>query len=122
MAWDSSRRVPWARLCREWIVYVCIMILVFLGWTVVTGNDLRLATIAGLLASGPMYVAFGAILAKFGYQRKTFRDLRTARASAPRGSSSSNSTSGGARRRPPVTSRTSTGPSQHRPNNKRRRR
>jgi hypothetical protein len=32
---------------------------------------------AGLLVSGPLYLAFGAVLAKFGYQRKTWRELRS---------------------------------------------
>lgn len=120
MAWDSNRPVPWARLFREWVVYVCIMILVFLGWTLVTGGDLRVATIAGLLASGPMYVIFGAVLAKFGYQRKTLRDLRAARPVAR--SDRTASTGAASRSKPAATRRTSTGPSQHRPDNKRRRR
>jgi len=127
MSWDSSRTVPWARLCREWLVYVCIMVLVFVGWTAVNNDEFKVSTFAGLLASGPMYVIFGAILAKFGYQRKTFRDLRTASRTArgrenegASGSGVSSLSSGS--RRPAPTSRTSTGPSQHRPNNKRKRR
>lgn len=123
MSWDSSRPVPWARLVREWLVYVSIMVLVFVGWTAVQGDDFKVSTFAGLLASGPMYVIFGAVLAKFGYQRKTFRDLRAAsRAQGGRGRTDSQSAGSTARQRPAPTSRTSTGPSQHRPNNKRKRR
>ena len=118
MSWDSSRPIPWARLCREWLVYVSIMILVFLGWSAIRGSKLQVSTFAGLLASGPMYVAFGAILAKFGYQRKTLRDLRAARPE-PRSATTASSTT---RARPAATGRTSTGPSQHRPNNKRKKR
>lgn len=32
---------------------------------------------AGLLVSGPLYLGFGYVLAKLGYQRKTWRQLRT---------------------------------------------
>ena len=36
----------------------------------------------GLLASLPLYLAFGAVLAKFGYSRKTLRELRAEREAA----------------------------------------
>ena len=42
-----------------------------------------LPILGGLLVSGRIYLAFGAVLAKFGYQRKTLAELRTPRA-APR--------------------------------------
>lgn len=35
-----------------------------------------LGIFAGLLVSGPLYLAFGYVLAKFGYQRKTLKQLR----------------------------------------------
>ena len=120
MSWDSTRPIPWARLCREWLVYVSIMVVVFLGWTAIRGGELKVSTFAGLLASGPMYVAFGAILAKFGYQRKTLRDLKAARPEPRRATTASSDSV--ARVRPAATSRTSTGPSQHRPKNKRKKR
>lgn len=119
MAWDSSREIPWARLFREWLVYAVVMIVVFVVFLrdTVTGGS-----VLGLAASFPLYLAFGAVLAKFGYQRKTIRDLRTA-SPAPRSSSSSGtSTPTDTRRRPQPTKRTSTGPSQHRPKNSRKRR
>jgi hypothetical protein len=79
------------------------------------------ASVLGLAASYPMYLGFGGVLAKFGYQRKTFRDLRreTAAKSSSSGSSSGSSTASStrassARSRPAPTKRTTTGPSQHR--------
>ncbi|MGA0878977.1 MAG: hypothetical protein ACO3SP_07655 [Ilumatobacteraceae bacterium] len=45
-------------------------------------------SVLGLAASFPMYLAFGYVLAKFGYQRKTLRDLRS---SAPDRSTSNRS-------------------------------
>ena len=73
MAWDESRPVPWQRLTREWLVYVGIMGVLF----VLFFRDRNLVGIfAGLLASGPLYLAFGYVLAKLGYQRKTLKELR----------------------------------------------
>lgn len=73
MAWDSSRPVPWRRLVREWLLYVAIMgalVLVFM-------RDRPLVGIfAGLFVSGPLYLLIGYVLAKFGYQRKTWGELR----------------------------------------------
>lgn len=122
MAWDPSRPVPWARLFREWLVYAVVMIIVFVVFLrdTVTGGS-----VLGLAASFPLYLAFGAVLAKFGYQRKTFRDLRT---SAPPSRQSatartSDTASSPTRSSPPrPTRRTSTGPSQHRPKNGKKRR
>lgn len=119
MAWDASRPVPWGRLAREWLVYVAVMAVVFVLFlrdTVTTGS------IVGLFASLPMYLIAGYVLAKFGYQRKTLRDLKSAARPAPSSSTSSSSSSASVRSKPARTSRTSTGPSQHRPNNKRKRR
>ena len=74
MAWDSTRPVPWRRLIREWLIYVAVMAAVF----VLFFRDNGLVGIfAGLLVSGPLYLAFGTVLAKFGYQRKTWKELRT---------------------------------------------
>ena len=117
MAWDASRTVPWGRLVREWLVYVAVMAIVFVLFlrdTVTTGS------IVGLFASLPMYLIAGYVLAKFGYQRKTLRDLKSVARTTQTSSSSSRSTP--VRSKPARTSRTSTGPSQHRPNNKRKRR
>lgn len=119
MDWDSSRQVPWARLFREWLVYAVVMIVVFVIFLrdTVTGGS-----ILGLAVSFPMYIAFGSVLAKFGYQRKTLRDLRSV--PSDRGSATSRPPTppDSTKRHPQPTKRTSTGPSQHRPKNGRKRR
>ena len=76
MAWDSTRPVPWRRLIREWLIYAAIMAAVFL----IFFRDASLVgAMAGLLISGPLYLVFGAVLAKFGYQRKSLKQLRAER-------------------------------------------
>lgn len=120
MAWDPARPVPWGRLVREWLVYMTVMAVVFV---VFLRDTVTVGSVGGLLASLPMYLIAGFVLAKFGYQRKTFRDLK----SAARPTSSTASTNGStssttsSRSKPVATRRTSTGPSQRRPNNKRKR-
>lgn len=74
MAWDSTRPVPWRRLLREWLVYVAVMSVVFVLFF--RDNGL-IGIFAGLLVSGPLYLVFGFVLAKFGYQRKTWKELRS---------------------------------------------
>ncbi|MEO7399041.1 MAG: hypothetical protein ABIW84_10795, partial [Ilumatobacteraceae bacterium] len=81
MAWDSTRAVPWRRLIREWLIYVAIAAVAMTIYFASTDRSIEVGLFAGLLASGPMYIVFGAILAKFGYQRKSFKDLRAARPS-----------------------------------------
>ncbi len=114
MAWDSSRPVPWQRLVREWLIYVGVMAVIFL----LLFSDNLAGALAGLLISGPLYLGFGFVLAKFGYQRKTMKELRAERAtqastSSKDESSTRESSKGGddrpARSRPAPTSRTSTG-------------
>ena len=73
MAWDSSRPVPWERLVREWLVYAAIMTAVFV---VFFRGDNIIGAIAGVLISGPIYLVFGAVMAKFGYSRKRLKELR----------------------------------------------
>ena len=126
MAWDSSRPVPWRRLIREWLIYVAIAGVAFVVYYLARGKKVEIGLFAGLLSSGPMYLLFGGVLAKFGYQRKTMKELRAQRpvaAAARSGSTSSGSGgTGGVRARPAPTKRTSTGPSQYRKNNKPKRR
>jgi len=106
--------VPWARLIKEWAIYAGIMAVILI---VVFRDGGRLVPIlGGLFVSGPIYLAFGAVLAKFGYQRKTLGELRTPRAS-PRGAAEPAEPA--ARAKPAPTRRTSTGPS-NRPRSKRR--
>ena len=74
MAWDSSRPVPWQRLTREWLIYVAVMAVVLL---VVFRSSNVIGAFAGLLVSGPLYLLMGFVLAKFGYQRKTLKEMRS---------------------------------------------
>ncbi len=71
--WDSSRPVPWRRLIREWVIYAAIMSAVFL---VFFPRDNAIGAVVGVLISGPLYLAFGFVMAKFGYTRKRLKDLR----------------------------------------------
>lgn len=119
MAWDSSRTVPWRRLTREWLIYVAIASVAFL---IIYRNKLNVSLFAGLVASGPMYLLFGGLLAKFGYARKTFKDLRGERERAAASKAAPKATSPGGRVKPAATKRTSTGPSQHRKSTKPKRR
>ena len=114
MAWDSNRPVPWKRLIKEWAIYAGIMAVILI---IFFRDGGRLVPIlGGLLISGPIYFLFGAVLAKFGYQRKTLSEMRTPRA-APGGPAES--AEPGVRAKPAPTRRTSTGPS-NRPRSKRR--
>ncbi|MBA3287243.1 MAG: hypothetical protein H0U21_04345 [Acidimicrobiia bacterium] len=118
MRWDASRPVPWRRLAKEWLIYAGIMTGVFL---LVFRDQGVLPLIGGLLASGPLYLAFGWVLAKLGYQRKTLAELRTPRASSNRAAAAATTSVDmpAARARPAPTRRTSTGP--QRPSTKKRR-
>ncbi len=85
MAWDSTRPVPWNRLIREWLIYAAIMTAVFLLFF---RGDNVLGAIAGVLISGPLYLGFGAVMAKFGYQRTRLKDVRGAAKNAPESTTS----------------------------------
>jgi hypothetical protein len=116
--------VPWQRLVREWLIYVAIMAVVLL---VVFRSENVVGAFAGLLISGPLYLLMGFVLAKFGYQRKSLKEMRTAQAE-PRESRKKKSKkqgdaeaeSGPEKRRPAPTKRTSGGG--NRPKSKPRRR
>lgn len=108
MAWDASRPVPWRRLFKEWAIYATIMAVVF---GLVLRSTTALGSALGLLMSLPVYLAFGAVLAKFGYQRPSLR-RRTSTGSSSSTPSRTAATSRSAR--PAPTRRTSTGASQHR--------
>jgi hypothetical protein len=107
--------VPWKRLIKEWAIYAGIMAVILM--VVFRDGGRLLPILGGLLVSGPIYFVFGAVLAKFGYQRKTLAEMRTPRA-APRGSTA-DSAEPATRSKPAPTRRTSTGPS-NRPRSKRR--
>jgi hypothetical protein len=94
---------------RDWLLYVGIMAVVFV---VVYRDDLTAGPFIGLLISGPLFLVVGAVLAKFGYQRKTMRELRV-ESDAKRAAAAPPASVGrvGGRPRPAPTRRTSTGPS-----------
>jgi hypothetical protein len=108
LAWDANRPIPWRRLLREATIFIVIgaLAITFLV------DDPRPDTYLGLVIGMIFYVAFVALLSKFGYQRQSLRDAREKRqamTAAPTAAASA------ARQRPAPTRRTSTGPSQ-RPN------
>lgn len=100
---------------REWVIYALIMAVVFVLFFSDGG---LLGALAGLLASGPLYLALGAVLAKLGYQRKSIKEMRRERTSPPEPSDDERTSR--PRERPAPTRRTSTGPS-NRPRSKKRR-
>lgn len=79
MAWDANRPVPWLRLVREWFIYVAIMAAVFV---VFFRDQGLLGILAGLLVSGPLYLAIGYAMAKLGYQRRSVNDRRNSAATS----------------------------------------
>jgi hypothetical protein len=80
MRWDSSRNVPWKRLTIEWVIVAIIVAVVSFSGT----DNRSLSSYAALLLGGAVYVGFGATMAKFGYQRKTLKQMRAEAAAAPR--------------------------------------
>jgi hypothetical protein len=116
MGWESNRPVPWRRLIREWLIYAAIMAAIFL---VFFGDASLAGAMAGLLISGPLYLALGVVLAKFGYQRKSLKQLRAERVDRADGAASP-AVTGGTRRRPAPTRRTAGGGRANRPGNRRR--
>ena len=79
MSWNSANPVAWKRLFIEWLVIGVVVIVVSL---IATDNRKAESYIA-ILLGGVVYVALGAVLAKFGYQRKTLRQIRAQAAAAP---------------------------------------
>ena len=120
MAWDSTRPIPWNRLIREWLIYAAIMSAVFV---VFFRGDNVLGAVAGVLISGPLYLGFGAVMAKFGYQRTRLKDVRGAsKDRAPTSDSTPGTTDAdAARSRPAPTSRTAGGGNRPRTANRRKR-
>ena len=114
MGWDSTRQVPWQRLVREWLIYVAVMAVIL----VVFFRDAGLSgALAGLLVSGPLYLLFGFVMAKFGYQRRSLKGMGTPRAETDAAPSAATTKTG---RTPAPTKRTSGGANRH--STKRRRR
>jgi hypothetical protein len=75
---------------------------------------------AGLLASGPLYLMFGYVLAKFGYHRKSLKDLRVDRPTT--GSGKRPDSDDGDRPRPKPAPTKRTGGVSNRPGGSRKRR
>ena len=105
MAWEASRPVPWQRLCKEWAIYASLMAVLFALFVSDRGI---LGILIGLVASLPLYLGLGYVLAKLGYQRKTLREGREA-ARAVRESSSTPTARVPSRPKPAPTRRTSGG-------------
>jgi hypothetical protein len=119
MAWDSSRSVPWSRLIKEWLIYVAIMAALL---AVFFRDSGFVGAIAGVLISGPLYLFFGFLMAKFGYQRRSLKDMRTPQASDSKSkkTTSEPDDESDSKRPPAPTKRTSGGG--NRPSSKQRRR
>lgn len=115
MAWDSTRPVPWRRLVREWLFYVAVMAVVF---ALFFRDNGLVGIFAGLLISGPLYLAFGTVLAKFGYQRKTWKELR----SEPRSARPASDAAAGTGPKPKVAPTRRTGAAPGRPGGNRKKR
>jgi uncharacterized membrane protein YeaQ/YmgE (transglycosylase-associated protein family) len=115
MRWDATRPVPWKRLWTEWVVIG--LVVAFVAYFI-THNH-KVGSYVGIVLAGLIYVAFGAALAKFGYARKTLRQLRAEAAAAPPRQVGRSAPSASTRPKPAPTKRTSSGPS-NRPQKKKR--
>ena len=108
--------MPWQRLIREWLIYVGIMV----GVLAIFFRDSGIAgAIAGLLVSGPLYLLFGFVMAKLGYQRRSLKEMGTPRAKSSDDDDAAEASTE-SRGRPAPTRRTSGGG--NRPKSKPRRR
>jgi hypothetical protein len=90
-------------MIREWLVYVAIMLVVL---ALFFRNQSLLGVVAGLLVSGPLYLGFGYVLAKLGYQRKSWGELRSQNARGKKGTGSPAAPAAGPRPKPAPTKRT----------------
>jgi hypothetical protein len=115
MRWDATRPVPWKRLWTEWAAIGVIVALV----AYFISHNHKPGSYIGIVLAGLVYVAFGAVLAKFGYSRKTLRQLRAEAAAAPPRRVGRTNNGPTARPKPAPTKRTSTGAS-NRPQKKKR--
>jgi len=104
MAWNSANPVAWKRLLIEWLFIGAVVAFVSLFIT----DNRKWESYIAILLGGVVYMALGGVLAKFGYQRKTLKQIRAEAAAAPaRRVGSSPAPSG--RPRPAPTNRTSGG-------------
>ncbi len=111
MRWDSSRSVPWKRLSIEWAVVAAIVAVVSFSAT----DNRKVSSYVALVGGGVVYLLVGTVMAKFGYQRKTMKQMRADVAAAPRrqaGLSKTGPAAATARPKPAPTKRTSGSPGQ----------
>ena len=81
-----------------------------------------LGAVAGVLISGPLYLGFGAVMAKFGYQRTRLKDVRGAAKPTDEPVGSGTTASADApRRKPAPTSRTAGGGNRPKSSSRRKR-
>jgi hypothetical protein len=101
----------------EWAIIGVVVAVISLTMT----DNAKAGNLVAILFAGVIYVAFGAVLAKFGYARKSLTQMRAEAAAAPprAAGKGSGTPAPGAKPKPAPTSRTSTGPS-NRPQKKRR--
>lgn len=114
MAWQSSRTVPWKRLLIEWAIVATAISVIFSA----TGNGKGLPSM--IIVSAFAYLGMGYVMSKFGYARKSLRQLREESAAQQAARTQQAQRVGAAPRpKPAPTKRTSSGPS-NRPAKKRR--
>ncbi len=104
MAWNSANPVAWKRLFIEWAVIGGVVA----GVSLFVTDNRKAASYFAIILGGVVYIGLGGVLAKFGYQRKTLRQIRAEAAAAPARSVGRNPSPSG-RPRPAPTSRTSGG-------------
>ncbi len=104
MAWNSANPVAWKRLFIEWLVIGGVVAFVSLFVT----DNRKWQSYFAILLGGVVYLVLGGVLAKFGYQRKTLKQIRAEAAAAPPRQVGRNASPSG-RQRPAPTSRTSGG-------------
>lgn len=104
MAWNSANPVAWKRLFIEWLVIGSVVSFVSLFVT----QNRKWESYIAILLGGVVYIALGGVLAKFGYQRKTLKQIRAEAAATPARQVGASPPSS-ARPRPAPTSRTSGG-------------
>lgn len=105
MKWNAARPIPWKRLMIEW----CVIGVVVAAAAYLFTDNRTPGSYLSILLGGVIYVGFGAVLAKLGYQRKTLKQLRAEVAAAPP-RQVGRVAPPAARPRPAPTSRTSSGP------------
>lgn len=101
----------------EWAVVAVIVAVVSFS----AADNRQVSSYLALLLGGVVYLIVGTVMAKFGYQRKTLKQMRAEVAAAPRRPAGSSKTAPIAttRPRPAPTKRTSGSPG-HRPPKRRR--